>query len=67
LIDRAVGTLTTESLASIFAQTLATSSDGAGIRLDEVTAELLSERFQVTRGPEGLYLRADKSIDSLES
>jgi hypothetical protein len=67
LIDRAVGTLTSESVASIFAQTLATTSDGAGIRLDDVTAELLSERFQVTRGPEGLYLRADKSPDSLES
>jgi serine/threonine protein kinase len=66
LIDRAVSALTTESLATIFAQTLASSSEAGGIRLDQTTAELLSERFQVTRGPEGLYLRAEQRLDSLE-
>ncbi|HME92046.1 MAG TPA: serine/threonine-protein kinase, partial [Myxococcaceae bacterium] len=57
LIDRAVTTVATDSLASIFADRAAASPAAAGIRLDEATASLLDERYEVTRGSDGLYLQ----------
>ncbi len=57
LIDRVVKTLTSESVASLFSQTIATAAPLEGIRLDEATAALLQPPFQVIATPSGPYLR----------
>jgi len=57
LIDRVVKTLTTDSVASLFSQAVATSAPLEGIRLDEATAALLRSRFEVVATENGLYLR----------
>jgi len=57
LIDRAVTTVANESLAAIFPDASGPAPRAAGIRLDEATASLLDDRFQVTRGSDGIYLR----------
>src|SRR5262249_38143184 len=54
LIDRAVTTIATDSLASIFRESAGGTE--SGIRLDEAMAALLEQQFQVTRGSDGLYL-----------
>ena len=56
LIDRAVTTIATDSLASIFRE--GPGAPQGGIRVDEAMAALLEHRFQLTRGSEGLYLQA---------
>jgi len=56
LIDRAVTTIATDSLASIFRE--GSGAPQGGIRVDEAMAELLEHRFQLTRGSAGLYLQA---------
>jgi hypothetical protein len=55
LIDRAVTTIATDSLASIFGEGV--GAPEGGIRLDDAMAALLEPRFQLTRGSEGLYLQ----------
>ncbi len=57
LIDRAVTTVTSESLASLFSDSLASPGHPEGIRLDEATAGLLESSFQVVRSATGLYLQ----------
>ena len=56
LIDRAVTTIATDSLASIFPEGPGASQ--GGIRVDEAMAALLEHGFRLTRGSEGLYLQA---------
>ncbi len=57
LIDRVVKTLTSDSVASLFSQAIATAAPLEGIRLDEATAALLQPSFQVIATPNGPYLR----------
>ena len=55
LIDRAVTTIATDSLASIFRE--GPGAAQGGIRVDDAMAALLEHRFQLTRASEGLYLQ----------
>ena len=56
LIDRAVTTIATDSLASIFREGPGPAQ--RGIRVDDAMAALLEHRFQLTRASEGLYLQS---------
>ena len=60
LIDRAITTVTTESLASLFSAAVPFSSQADGIRLDEATADLLKPTFRVTRVAGGVYLQGEE-------
>ncbi|HKD41640.1 MAG TPA: serine/threonine-protein kinase [Myxococcaceae bacterium] len=59
LIDRAITTVTTESLASLFSAAVPFSTQTDGIRLDEATADLLQPTFRVTRVAGGAYLQGE--------
>jgi hypothetical protein len=67
LIDRAVTTVTSESLASLFSDSLPAPGPPDGIRLDEATARLLETSFQVDRSSTGLYLRGELDSGSRHS
>lgn len=59
LIDRGASTVTSESIVSLFADAISPAHSAEEIRLDEATTELLqSDRFDVTRRADGIYLRA---------
>lgn len=58
LIDRGVKTVTSTSIASMFAEALTAPALDGGIRLDDATVSLLqADRFQLTQSAEGTYLR----------
>ncbi|HXN41155.1 MAG TPA: serine/threonine-protein kinase [Myxococcaceae bacterium] len=58
LIDRAITSVTSETVASLFSETLPSPAQGDGIRLDEAMAGLLTPTFRVQRGGGTAYLRS---------
>ncbi len=68
LIDRGVSTVTTESIASVFADAASPPRSGGEIRLDQATMELLQkDRFALTLRPDGIYLCAQAARQAPKS
>jgi hypothetical protein len=58
LIDRAITTVTSEAVASLFSETVPPLPPADASRLDEAMAGLLAPAFRVLRGGGGAYLRS---------
>ena len=62
--DEAVGGLALGSIAKRAAQLLELGEEAGAVRIDASTQALLDVRFDVTTGPDGVFLRGEREVGS---